>query len=82
MRDTGLDGSPLGRKTVAERGDDAAVEVARVWIVAHNLDSFIGDAPEKVDTADQLEQCAILFLSRVQIRAMIRTLRELAAKAS
>lgn len=41
---------------------------------------FIGDEPERVDTADALENSVILFLSREPIRVMIRTLREIVAK--
>ena len=41
---------------------------------------FTGDEPERVDSADALEESVILFLSREPIRVMIRTLREIAAK--
>jgi len=41
---------------------------------------FIGDAPEKADTADQLEERVIAFFSRDPIRAMIRTVYDTAAK--
>jgi hypothetical protein len=41
---------------------------------------FIGDSPEEVNTPDALEESVILFLSREQIRLMIRTLREIASK--
>ena len=41
---------------------------------------FTGDEPEKAADADALEKSVIDFLSRVQIRMMLRTLRDLAAK--
>jgi len=43
---------------------------------------FVGDSPEKADTPDQLEERVIKFLSLDQIRSMIRTLRETAAKST
>jgi hypothetical protein len=43
---------------------------------------FIGDSPEEVDTPDQMEERVINFLALDQIRSMIRTLRETAAKSS
>jgi hypothetical protein len=42
---------------------------------------FTGDVPERADTPDQLEEGVIAFLSLEPIRAMIRTLRQMASKA-